>query len=169
MVPEKGMEYLMDVAQKVLTKHKDWKWYVVGDGTERASLESYIQEYKLEKQLILTGLVSNVDEYLAQAKIFVLTSKSEGLGMCLLEAKAHDLPCVSFNVPTGPSEIIEDGINGYLIAPFDCDAMADKINELIVNDKLRNQFADMAQNNIQKFEMESIISKWNRVFDRLCE
>ncbi len=169
LVPEKGMEYLMEVAQKVLTRHVDWKWYVVGDGSERVTLERYIEEHDLGNQLILTGLVSNVDEYLEQAKVFVLTSKSEGLGMCLLEAKAHDLPCVSFDVPTGPNEIIEDGINGYLISPFDCDAMVEKINDLITNEELRKQFADMAKSNIQKFEMVSIINKWNRVFDRLCE
>lgn len=169
LVPEKGIEYLLEVAQKVLSKHTEWKWYVVGEGSERETLERYIVENNLEKQLILTGLVSNVNEYLAQAKIFVLTSKSEGLGMCLLEAKAQDLPCVSFDVPTGPNEIIEDGINGYLITPFDCDTMADRINDLIINEKLRKQFGDLAKNNIQKFEMVSIINKWNRVFDKLCE
>lgn len=169
LVAGKGMDYLAEVAAQVLTKHPDWKWYVLGEGEKRAFLEQVIKEKRLEGKLILTGLVENVGDYLNAAKIFVLTSKSEGLPMCLLEAKAYGLPCVSFDIPTGPNEIIEDGVNGFLIEPFDCERMIAKINSLIEQEELLQSFASNAKNNMEKFQMKSIIEKWNRVLDGLCE
>ncbi len=168
LVPEKGMEYLAEVATKVLTEHSDWEWYVLGDGEERAYLEKVIAEKRLENQMILTGLVANVGEYLRKSKIFVLTSRLEGLGMCLLEAKAYNLPCISFDVPTGPGEVIEDGVSGFLIEPFDCEAMAAQIGTLIKDEACLKQLANNARRNIEKFRIEKIMEKWNRVLDSIC-
>ena len=168
-MPEKGMEYLAEVATKVLTEHPDWKWYVLGDGEERRYLERVIAEKHLEEQMILTGLVSNVGDYLKKSKLFVLTSKSEGLGMCLLEAKAYNLPCISFDVPTGPGEVIEEGISGFLIEPCDCEAMVAQIGALIKDEERLMQLAEHAKGNIEKFQMKNIMEKWNRVLESICE
>ena len=168
LVPVKGIDYLAETAIRVLKNHADWKWLFLGEGEERSYLEQQIAENGLEKQLILTGRVTEVDAYLEKAQIFVLTSRSEGLPMCLLEAKAHHLPCVSFNIKTGPNEIIEDGINGYLIDPFDCGKMAEKLELLIENEELRADFAAHSQDNIEKFQMEHIIENWNEVLRQLC-
>lgn len=169
LVDEKGVEYLAEVAVKILKEHKDWQWYVLGEGEKRGFLEKVIAKNQLEKQLILTGLVSNVGEYLGHSKLFVLTSKTEGLGMCLLEAKTYNLPCVSFDVPMGPNEIIADEKNGFLIKPFDCEEMIHKINLLIENEKLLQDFSDHAHVGIEKFQKKSIMQKWNRVLENLCD
>ncbi len=168
LVAGKGMDFLSTIAVTVLKKHPDWKWYVLGDGEERAMLEEVIRENHLEEQLILTGLVSNVGEYLKKSKIFILTSKSEGLPMCLLEAKAYNLPCISFDIATGPNEIIEAGVNGFLVEPFDCNQMIERIEQLITDEKLLQGFTENTQNNLDKFQMENIMEKWNRVLDKLC-
>lgn len=169
LVAGKGMDFLAEAAVRVLKKHTDWKWFLLGEGEERPFLERIIRENQLEEQLILTGLVPNVGEYLAQSKIFVLTSMSEGLPMCLLEAKAYGLPCISFDIPTGPDEIIEEGSNGFLIKPFDCEDMVGKINSLIEDDRLLLKFTQNAKKNMEKFQMAGIMEKWNRVLDDLCE
>lgn len=168
LVHVKGIDYLAKTAEIVLKKHKDWKWLLLGEGEERYWLENFIRENALSDRLILTGRVADVDSYLEKAQIFVLTSRREGLPMCLLEAKAHHLPCVSFDIRTGPDEIIEDGINGYLIAPFDCDDMAEKIGLLIENEKLRTEFSHHAEYHIQQFQMKHIIENWNEVLRQLC-
>ena len=79
----------------ILKKYPDWKWYVLGEGEERPRLEAVQKKYQLENQLILTGNVSNVSEYMQQASIYVMTSRSEGLPMVLLEAAQNGLPMVS--------------------------------------------------------------------------
>ena len=168
LVHVKGIDYLAETAKSVLKKHKDWKWLLLGEGEERSRLEHFIQENELENRLILTGRVKDVNSYLERAKLFVLTSRSEGLPMCMLEAKAHHLPCVSFDIRTGPNEIIEDGINGYLIPPYDCREMAEKIERLMENDNLRAAFAEHAGQNMEKFQMKHILENWNEVLRKLC-
>ncbi|MBR4083958.1 MAG: glycosyltransferase family 4 protein [Lachnospiraceae bacterium] len=169
LVYDKGIDYLTEIASKVLLRYPDWKWFVLGEGDERKKLEACIQEYGLEGRLVVPGLVDCVDEYLSKAKLFVLTSRVEGLPMCLLEAKTYKLPCISFNIPTGPDEIIEDEISGYLVEPFDCEKMINRISELVENEVLLSSFADRTKNNIYKFQMTSIMEKWNRVLKGLCE
>jgi glycosyltransferase involved in cell wall biosynthesis len=169
LVPIKGIDYLAKVAVSVLRKNKDWKWLVIGDGEERTRLEKVISKYHLQDQLILKGRVDNVGEYLQKAQIFVLTSRSEGLPMCLLEAKMCGLPSVSFDIQTGPREIIKDGVNGYLVKPYDCVEMVNKISTLIQSEELRKDFAKNTKQDLEKFQMKQIIERWNGVLENLCD
>ena len=95
-----------------------------GDGEERDDLERFVAENNLQDRLILKGNVKNVDDYLRKASIFAVTSKIEGLGLSILEAREMKVPCVAFDVKMGPRELIHNGTDGYLINPFDCDEMA---------------------------------------------
>lgn len=167
LAAEKGIDKLMWVAAAVLPTNPDWQWLLLGEGEERAALERFIEENHLENQLILMGNVADVDHYLRQASILVSTSEYEGLGMSLLEARRMGVPCVSFAVQTGPLEIIHDGIDGYLVQPFDCDTMIGKINTLIENPSLRKQFAKQALLSMGDFETETIIKQWKDILERL--
>lgn len=163
----KGIEYLIEVAKEVLKQNKKWKWLILGEGEEREKLENAIKENGLEKQLLLKGCVKNVEWYLNRAKLFVLTSRREGLPLCLIEAMQMNVPCVSFDIKTGPSDIIENGVNGILISSFEIEKMIKEINSLL-KDKCRLQ--NMAENtrvNFERFEMENIIKKWKNIFERL--
>ena len=167
LVPEKGMDELMHVAEAVLTTHPDWQWLLLGEGEQRKKLEQFLLENNLQNRLILMGNVADVALYLRQASILVSSSKYEGLGMSILEARSMGVPCVSFAVKTGPLEIIHDGIDGYLVQPFDCDTMTGKINTLIENPSLRKQFAKQALLSMGDFETETIIKQWKDILERL--
>lgn len=167
LIHRKGIDYLAKVAHLVLSQATDWKWLVVGDGEEQPFLKQFIQENHLEEQLILVGRTFDVYSLLAKAQIYVMTSRQEGLPMCLLEAKALRLPSVSFDIPTGPNEMIEEGINGYLISPFDCEEMALKLLSLIQDPSLRQEFSNHAQSNLDQFKLERIIENWNKVLNTL--
>lgn len=164
----KGMDYLLSAAKIVLKKYPDWKWLVLGEGEERGMLETQIRRHKLENRLILKGRVTDVNEYLAQAQIFVLASRREGLPMCLLEAKAQRLACVSFDIATGPDEIISDGCNGFLVPAFDCGGMAERIGQLIEDESLRQSFSKNAEKGMEKFQMDAVLGQWDEVFRQLC-
>ena len=157
----------MHVAEAVLTTHPDWQWLLLGEGEQRKELEQFLLENNLQNRLILMGNVADVALYLRQASILVSTSKYEGLGMSILEARSMGVPCVSFAVKTGPLEIIHDGIDGYLVQPFDCDTMIGKINTLIENPSLRKQFAKQALLSMGDFETETIIKQWKDILERL--
>lgn len=166
--PVKGVDYLAEIADKVLKQLPDWKWLVAGDGSQRKWLEDFIREHDLQQQLILLGRVKELKPYYEKAKLFVLTSHSEGLPVCLLEAKGYGLPCVSFDIRTGPKEIIRDGVNGYLVSPYDCEEMAEKIGKLAKEETLRRQFAEKTALEIEKFELKTVINSWNEVLKSLC-
>lgn len=165
LIPEKGTELLKQVALKVLPSHPDWKWYLCGDGPERTGLEQFSEEQGLSEQLIICGLVPKVEEYLMRAKLFVLTSLSEGLPMCLLEARTCGVPCISFDIPTGPADIIQDGLNGYLIKPFDIEDMAGKISQLMEDEKKLDEMGKRALQDLEPFYLEKVIKEWERLID----
>lgn len=164
----KGVDYLAETAERVLKILPGWKWLVAGDGELQGWLENFSREHGLVDRLVLLGRVADLEPYYKDAGIFVLTSHSEGLPMCLLEAKSHGLPCVSFDIRTGPGEIIRDGVNGYLVEPYDCGRLAERIVKLASDDSLREQFARDAVLDMEKFDLECILDSWNEVFESLC-
>lgn len=164
----KGTDFLAQIACDVLKRYPDWKWLVLGDGELRGMLEEVQAQEELKERLVLTGRVQNVAEYLQKAQIFVLTSRSEGLSMALLEAKAWHVPSVSFDIMVGPGEIIQDGINGFLVQPFDCGQMVRKIGQLIEDEALRKQFCKKTECGNRKFQKEYILRQWNEVIRQVC-
>ena len=89
--------------------------------------------------------------------------------MCLLEAGACGLPAVSFDVPTGPSDIIHDGVNGWLIEPFDCESMAEKLLLLMEDDELLTEMAEKAPEGIRPFLLPNVMEQWNALLGQLLE
>ena len=160
---QKGFDMLCDVAKVVLKDNKGWKWLILGDGEDKDKLRSKIKEYGLENKLILKGNVSNVEEYYKNSSLYVMTSRFEGLPMTLLEAKTYKLPIVSFNCLTGPSEIVKNNINGYLINPENVEAMSNKLNILMNDENKLKEFSNNAQIDIEKFKLKPIIERWEKV------
>lgn len=168
LAPEKGMEYLLEVARHILEKYPDWQWILLGEGEMRPILEDRIHGGQLVNRLILKGSVRNVSDYLRRSQIYVMTSRYEGLGICLLEAKVQGLPCVAFDVPTGPAELIVDGTNGYLIPAFACEKMEEKIGRLIEDAKLWECFSLNAKLGVEKYYPDFILGQWNQVIEQVC-
>lgn len=160
---EKGFDMLVEVANHVLHENKDWTWTILGDGQEKEFLQKKIKEYKLENKLILKGNVSNVEDYYRNSSIYVMTSRYEGLPMTLLEARSFSLPIVSFDCDTGPSEIVKNNINGFLIKNNNLKDMEEKICKLINNIKLKKIFSDNSRIDLEKFNLEKIILKWEKL------
>lgn len=165
--PEKGFDMAVDVARKVFKKHNDWQWDIYGDGTDFNKITGKIKEYGLENNLILKGNDNNIREKYKDYSIFVLPSYREGFALVLLEAKMNKLPVVSFDCNAGPNEIINDGVDGYLIPCYNKDEMCKKICELIENKSLRAKFSEHSQDNLYKFGKEKIISKWNKLLSEI--
>ncbi|WP_298463157.1 glycosyltransferase family 4 protein [uncultured Mitsuokella sp.] len=164
---QKGLEYLVEIAKKVLSVHTDWTWDVWGTG-DKAYINNVIRNIEnagLTGRLRLMG--SSLDMYDLYNKygLYVLTSRYEGLPMVLLEAKAKKLPIVSFDIYSGPSDIVRDGVDGFLVKPFDVNKMAEKINILIENKSLRQSFSDASYGNLDKFKEDSITRQWERLIN----
>lgn len=163
----KRFDRIPEIGKTVFTRHPDWKWVICGDGDERENLEDAVRKAGLCNNICFVGAVTNMDEYYNNAAMFVLTSDMEGLPMVLLEAKAHRLPIISFDINTGPSDIVRDGVNGYLVAPYDTDAMADKLCKLMEDDTLRKSFSDNTVLDMEKFNGERIVETWEKLIESL--
>lgn len=166
---QKGYEYLIEVAKLIFAKYPDWQWHIYGDGEEnyKNQIIDLINQNNLQNNIILQGNRSDIYDLYQNYSFYVMTSRYEGLPMVLLEAKAKKLPIVSFNINSGPSDIVRDGIDGSLVKPFDCNSMADRISELIENPELRQNFSDNAHGNIDKFSKEKIIKQWCDLIDSI--
>lgn len=165
----KNFSIIPEIGKKVFEKHSDWVWNIYGDGQgdEYDKLVSKIKEYHLENNIKLCGRTDNMENVYNNAAMYVMTSLMEGLPMVLLEAKAHKLPLISFDIETGPDEIIEDGVNGYLVKAYDVEEMAEKIEKLIENQMLRYNFSEEAYRNIERFDTMKITKKWEELINSI--
>lgn len=166
---QKGFNLLGGVAGKLLNKYHDLSWDIYGEGDEviKNNLLNEAYKYNISDRLFLKGNVNGTENIYPHHSIYVMTSYSEGLPLVLLEAQQYKLPIVSFNCPTGPSEIVKDGVNGFLIDNYDIDEMVEKISELIENEELRKSFSDNALLDIDKFSKEKIIKQWLELIESL--
>ena len=159
---QKGFDYLAKVAINVLSKHSDWQWDIYGDGDEKIKqeLRNELEAGGVLSQVHFKGNVKGTENIYPGHGIYVMTSRYEGLPLVLLEAKQYGLPIVSFNCPTGPSELILDGKNGYLVENYNVEQMSQLINKLIENKELRINFSKNSMLDTDKFSKEKIIQQW---------
>ena len=163
--PDKGMQWAIELGEKIFSKHKDWKWILCGDGLEFEKIKKQIEESHLNNNFILPGRVKNIEEYMRKAAIYVSLSKTEGFGLTILEAQNNRLPVIAFDVPFGPREIVENGVNGYLIEAFDMKMMEDKITFLIENVETRKIFSMESKKKFDVFSSENIIKQWDKILN----
>lgn len=161
---EKGYDMLIEMAKAVLPAHPDWQWHVFGTGETFEETAAKVSEYALGDQLILKGNVKDAYRLYLDYAFLVLPSYREGLPLVLLEAAAVGLPMVSFDIETGPNEIIEEGRNGFLIPPYDLAKMEEKIEELMADKDIRREMAEY-DGMKDKFSKENILKEWIDVIE----
>lgn len=167
IIDVKGFDLALDAAVKVFKKHPDWSWKIYGSGSQEAELKQKVKELSLENNLKFMGRADDLTSAYKKTALFVLPSRSEGFGLVLIEAQAHNLPTVAFNVPYGPRNIVEHNINGYLIDPFDVDQMAEYICNLIENIELRKEFSANSAKNLYKYQANEVAQQWMTLFDKI--
>ena len=166
---QKGYDYLVQVAKKVLAKRSDWTWDIYGSGNkdEVNKIRDLIIENDLQDKLFIKGLEKNQALIYGDKAIYVMTSRYEGLPLVLLEAQQYNLPIVSFRCPTGPNEIVEDGVNGYLVECYDTDKLSQKLLELMEDEALKQSFSEHAKDNMDKFDKDKILKQWIELIETI--
>ncbi|EKB49138.1 UDP-D-galactose:(glucosyl)lipopolysaccharide-1,6-D-galactosyltransferase [Cecembia lonarensis LW9] len=117
----------------------------MGDGPELADLKTYAKKLNVLNRIEFLGFSNEVDKYLAQSKVFVFTSLTEGYPNAIIESMAQGCVPVSFDCIAGPSDIIKHGVNGYLMEVGDTDSMAHYIKNLIQNEDLLHNMSTNSQ------------------------
>ena len=127
LVPLKGLDYLLSGFKKLVAKDPRVILRIIGEGPLRSIIEKQVSEAGLGEKVFLEGYQENISPFYFRAKVTVLTSHYEGFPNVLVESISHGTPVVSFDCKTGPSEIIIENINGYLVKYLDTDDLCDKL------------------------------------------
>ena len=167
LIKRKGIDLIPMIAEKIFTKHKDWTWKIIGEGSEYTNLKNSVQAKSLDINVQITKPSSpDLSSVYQNGSIYVMTSRFECFPMVLLEAMSNGLPCIAFNCPTGPADIINHEQDGILIPGQDVEQMSQAIMELINNEEKRKMIGSNAYENIKRFTSDRIYKLWNDLINR---
>ncbi len=164
LVPEKGFDMLLDAFAKVAARHEAWTLEIWGEGPDRAALERRRDALGLAGRASFPGPTRAPYDVLRHASFFVMSSRREGFPTVLGEAMACGVPAVSFDCPSGPRELIRDGVDGLLVPPDDVDALAAAMERLIVDRALAAQLAARAPEVVERFSLAATLRLWDDIF-----
>ncbi len=167
----KDFTSLINVYSLVEKKHPDWTLKIIGEGSKRKKLEKQIALLGLKEKITLTGRLTSeeIAKELDNSSIFLLTSKSESFSLSIVEAMAHNVPCVSYDIDVGPKEIITNKEDGFLIDDRSQTQMAEVVSTLIEDSVKRVEVGTNARKTAQKFFASNIVLKWQELFDKILD
>ncbi len=161
--PQKNTQLAIRAFAQVASDHPDYSLVLYGDGELKQSLQNLTQELGISEQVVFAGQVSNVEEKLASAAIYLLSSDFEGMPNALMEAMAVGVPCISTDCPCGgPRTLIQNEKQGILVPVGDCKKMSLALNKLMGDPELRNAMRNGGRNGTQFFRPEVIYDQWER-------
>ncbi len=163
----KGYDLLLEVFSRFCVVNKDWKLRIIGDGPLKESISRFISVKNLTNRVVIIPSSRRIEQEYLDASVYLMTSRTEGLPMVMLEAQACGLPILSFNCETGPADIITNGEDGYLIDNYNIDEMVTKLLELCSDLPKRQEFGMNARTNVRKFFPVQVFEKWETLFNQL--
>jgi len=163
----KGFDWLIEAFSILVDKHPDWDLVILGEGPLRTTLEKQLQETGIEHRVFLPGLAGNIGEWYESADLYVMSSRSEGFPMTLVEAMSYGLAAVSFDCDTGPRDIIRHELDGLLVSPGNVTELTANLDRLMSDALTRQRFADRAVEVKERFSMERITEMWEKLFEEI--
>ena len=158
LIKSKRVDLLLEVFSKI--NNPEWKLWIVGDGPQKEKLEKQLSELECKDSITLFGAQKNIDEFYSKAQIFAFTSISEGFPNVLIEALSFALPCIAFDCVAGPSDIVEDHQNGFLIPLLDTAMFQEKLSLLMEKPELLNTLSKNALASSEKYDVKVISAQF---------
>ncbi|MGC5011858.1 glycosyltransferase family 4 protein [Streptosporangium sp. DT93] len=169
LVGQKGFDLLIPAFGKVAERHPDWRLRIYGTGPRRQALRALLAEHGLADVVGLMGRTERLDEEMAKASFYVLSSRFEGLPMVMIEAMSQALPVVAFDCPTGPADVLTPEVDGLLVPPGDVDALAAAMIRLVEDPGLRRRLGAAAAVTAREYAPGVIMPLWENLFSELLE
>jgi glycosyltransferase involved in cell wall biosynthesis len=165
LIPRKGIDLMLAAAKQILKDQPAWKWKLIGTGEMENEVLQFIAKENLEGRFILQAPVNfELDKEYLNASLFALTSRFEAFPMVLLEALSFGVPCVSFDCPTGPADIINNSEDGLIVENDKPSELAKALSTLVADNEMRKKMGDNAIENVQRFSPEKIYQLWQEFF-----
>ena len=163
----KNFERLISIISIVFSEYSDWELHIYGDGPLKNKIQSLIYNKKMDKQVFLMGQVKDICTVYQHYAFQIMTSRYEGFPMTLLEAAINGMPLISFDISTGPNEIIINNENGFLIQESSDDDMINAIKTLIKSSTLRKSMSEKSHSLIKKFVLEEVAKQWIQLLSKI--
>jgi GalNAc-alpha-(1->4)-GalNAc-alpha-(1->3)-diNAcBac-PP-undecaprenol alpha-1,4-N-acetyl-D-galactosaminyltransferase len=164
LTEQKGFDLLLDAFHRSGLAQIGWHLAILGEGPERYALKQQATKLGIADVASLPGFV-DVGLWLGRSDIFVLSSRFEGFPNALMEAMQMQRACVSFDCPSGPRDLIENGRNGLLIPPQDVTALSEALQRLAADPVLRRDLGMEASKIGEQFSPALVYGKWLRLID----
>ncbi|WP_455667822.1 glycosyltransferase family 4 protein [Phocaeicola sp.] len=156
---EKGYDRLIKAWSLLAAFYSDWQLLLVGNG-DTEEYDALIHSYGLSAVVHCLPATEHIEEIYAKASVYAMGSRYEGFGLVLTEAMSCGLPCVSFDCPYGPAEIINDGEDGFLVPDNHVEAFADTLCRLMADESLRERMGRKALINVKRFDTDNVMKCW---------
>lgn len=163
----KGYDLLIEAFGLFCQKNRDWQLKIIGDGPLKPLIERLAKEKGIDNRIKFSPPTDQIEQEYPAASIFLMTSRSEGLPMVLLEAQSCGLPIVAFDCETGPAEIVHHGEDGYLVPLNNFEEMSNRLLELASDPDKRKAFGAAARENVKRFLPNEIFKEWDKLFRSL--
>jgi glycosyltransferase involved in cell wall biosynthesis len=162
----KQFDVIIETYSKSILPSKNIKLVILGDGELKADLINLAKKLNLEEHIKFEGFVSNPFKYFKKALFLIMASKFEGFPMVIVESLYCNLPVVTWDFNSGPSEIIETGKNGILVKNNDKTELIEAMNLLVSDNNLYLQCKENALSSVKQFSLETIGAEWLKVFEK---
>ena len=165
----KNFPLLLKAFSKIADKYPKENLRIYGKGAMYESLQACIAMLHLEGRAFLMGQTNNVPEVMARAKLFVLSSDSEGLPNALMEAMSVGVPVIATDCPCGgPRVLIENGVNGRLVPVGDVSRLAETMDALLGDEEAAERMGYVARSQAWKrFRLAIVMKKWQKYIESL--
>jgi glycosyltransferase involved in cell wall biosynthesis len=167
LVPQKGFDFLIPAFAEVVKDFPEWRLRIFGTGPRKPQLTARINDLGMQDHITLMGRTDRLDEELAAASVYALSSRFEGLPMVMIEAMTHALPVVAFDCPTGPRDVLTDGVDGVLVPPRDVEALAAGLKEVVADRRKRLEMGAAAAATSRAYGPDVVMPRWEELFAEL--
>lgn len=160
----KGFDLLIAAWYKVCQSNNDWTLKIVGNGEEEENLKLYAEKLGLTNRIDFIPATQDINQYYKTSSFYCLSSRFEGLPMVLLEAQSFGLPIIAFDCETGPSEVVKNNKNGFLVDNKNIDMLSEQIITCTNLDK--NSYKELSENSkilSLRFSVSNVIKSWNNI------
>jgi glycosyltransferase involved in cell wall biosynthesis len=162
---EKQVHRIIEAFSRTACEFEDWDLNIYGDGPEKSALIQIVKDLGLQQRVFICGQTRSPWDIMAGSSAFVMTSQYEGFPNSLLEAMGVGLPCITFDCPSGPREISENGEAALLVPLNDQNALVSAMRLIMRDDAFRISLGHKARSSVlTRFSLGAVLAQWDELF-----